>query len=275
MAFSTQTHTVSGSALSALLLTIGFLRPEHLSVTDNGTPTVAYSVVGDTVMFSPSIPVGHVVVVSRTTPQEAPLNTFDGLAQWRPATVDESFLQLLYLVQERDDALDAALMSIADAGNYFASSTVEDALQELGAQDGTALNAHVVDASDPHSAAGYAKQSGTGDFAGGIAPGGYNATSNPRVRTKKLTGTTPATANANVVIAHGLDVTKITRPPEVLVSSSDGRRVGPQCTYEDGSADYTYEVYTDATNVSVYLKPGVDTGYMCSRPITIWITYEV
>lgn len=127
MALSTQTVTVSGSALAALPLTIGFLREEHLSVEVDGVATSAFSIAGSTMLFSPSIAVGKVVKVTRTTPKDAPINIFDGQAQWRPAVVDESFLQALYWAQETaEQAVEAGSLSVSGDLDVGGATTVDD-----------------------------------------------------------------------------------------------------------------------------------------------------
>ena len=99
MPYSYQTLTTVEST-SNLVLNIGFLSPDHIFMQLDGEDYGAYTIAGNTVLFSPAIASGHVIKMFRTTPREECIHIYDGQAQWRPATVDESFTQALYWAQE-------------------------------------------------------------------------------------------------------------------------------------------------------------------------------
>lgn len=110
----------------------------------------------------------------------------------------------------------------------------------------------------------------------GLVAGTYDAASNPAVKTKKLTGTTSATAGGVVNIAHGLaDATKIVGisvlikpggldiyPPGDSIRSLGG---------PTPSVNYTY--WIGLFNVSVQTASNANSEIL-GKPVTIWITYE-
>lgn len=90
----------------------------------------------------------------------------------------------------------------------------------------------------------------------------------PAIKFKKLTGTTAATEGAGVVIAHGLDRTKILTV-DILVddgalSIGPGGAVSPGRVFTRQVSPFDVEVWTHTT----------DSENILSKPFTVLITYE-
>ena len=104
----------------------------------------------------------------------------------------------------------------------------------------------------------------------GIVAGAYNASSNPAVKTKKLTGTSSGSVSGSVSVAHGLDASKIISVSAVLTALGS---VYYLPGYDSPFTTSAYLVHFDANNVILTLNAGASN--ITSRPFTIWITYEV
>jgi hypothetical protein len=87
----------------------------------------------------------------------------------------------------------------------------------------------------------------------------------PKIKMKKVTGTTGSTDGATVNIAHGLTGSKIISIA-VLVTDASNNRYSPECT----EANKNYRSWFDNTNVVVKVG-GTDIR---GRPITVLLTYE-
>lgn len=91
----------------------------------------------------------------------------------------------------------------------------------------------------------------------------------PKIKMKKLTGTTAAAEGGGVSITHGLTSTKIIAI-QVMVEYSSGSYVPSSYT---NSAGYQYDWYADATNVTVG-NHATNSENILSKPIKVLITYE-
>lgn len=91
----------------------------------------------------------------------------------------------------------------------------------------------------------------------------------PAIKQKKLTGTTPASENSTLTIAHGLTSTKIIGV-QCIVHSASGSGILPGFTK---TAEFQYDVGYDGTNVSIYLS-ATNSGSILSKAVTVLITYE-
>lgn len=110
MAYSTQ-RALSDGTLREILLTIGFIDREDINVyvddqliTVTGTvdPTdITYEwITNNLIRFSEDIPDGSEVLIQRATQLGTVLNVFSAGASFDDPTMDENFLQLLYIAQE-------------------------------------------------------------------------------------------------------------------------------------------------------------------------------
>lgn len=89
----------------------------------------------------------------------------------------------------------------------------------------------------------------------------------PAVQMKKLTGTSPSSVGAIVLISHGLDWTKILAV-DVLLDPGGSTLVPPR--YDNPVLDYSFRV--TSTNIEIY--NGASATAIFSRPVRILITYE-
>lgn len=117
MAFSLQ-RAVSDGTLTNLAIDIEFFEQEHINVfvndivmPQNGTSNVdGYSYVwsGPTsITISPAVATGLEVLVRRSTPFDLPFHDFRAGAVFKDQTMDENFLQILYITQENVEGLTA------------------------------------------------------------------------------------------------------------------------------------------------------------------------
>ena len=110
----------------------------------------------------------------------------------------------------------------------------------------------------------------------GLVAGAYDATSNPAVKTKKLTGISPA-RGASANFPHGIaDSSKILG---VAVSIYDGSLnkylPGDTITSLGGpNPSVNYAVFIGLFNVSVSLASNAHADII-GKAVTVWITYEV
>jgi hypothetical protein len=91
----------------------------------------------------------------------------------------------------------------------------------------------------------------------------------PKIKMKKLTGTTGAAENGTVNMAHGLTSSKIIGV-QVIVHYATGCGISNAYAY---AAEYHFDWFYDATNVTVRNHP-TSSGSILSKPITVLITYE-
>ena len=92
----------------------------------------------------------------------------------------------------------------------------------------------------------------------------------PKIKQKKLTGTTSINAGETVTITHGLTMSKILNYV-VLVTSTDGRLVKENAN-TTSSPLYFYSTFVDSNNISVTL--GGSALYVKGSSFTVLITYE-
>jgi len=110
MAYSTQ-RALSDGTLREILLTIGFIDREDINVflddlpmTETGavpSSDITYEWITDNLIrFSEDIPDGSEILIQRSTELGSVLNVFSAGASFDDPTMDENFLQLLYIAQE-------------------------------------------------------------------------------------------------------------------------------------------------------------------------------
>ena len=118
MAYSTQ-RALSDGTLREILLTIGFIDRVDVNVyvdnvllTEAGTTPpsdITYEWITDNLIrFSEDIPDGSEVLIQRATELGTVLNVFSAGASFDDPTMDENFLQLLYIAQEAREGADLA-----------------------------------------------------------------------------------------------------------------------------------------------------------------------
>ena len=90
----------------------------------------------------------------------------------------------------------------------------------------------------------------------------------PKIKMKKLTGTSPA-VGASGTIAHGLDKSKIIGA-QVLVLGNNGNPIPPNFTSVGG---YEFEFFIDATNAVIYCI-AANSANIDGNAVTVLITYE-
>jgi len=90
----------------------------------------------------------------------------------------------------------------------------------------------------------------------------------PKVKMKKLTGTSPA-VGASATIAHGLDKSKIIGA-EVLVNNNTGNRIPPNFT---SVANHEFDFFIDTDNVHIYCI-AANSSNIDNNAFTVLITYE-
>jgi len=110
MAYSTQ-RALSDGTLREVLLTIGFIDRKDINVflddlpmTETGavpSSDITYEWITDNLIrFSEDIPDGSEILIQRSTELGSVLNVFSAGASFDDPTMDENFLQLLYIAQE-------------------------------------------------------------------------------------------------------------------------------------------------------------------------------
>ena len=104
MAYSIQ-RAVSDGTLSTIPLDIEFFEQSHISVFVNDLVlpdgTYTYSWIGPTtIQITPAVANGLEVLIKRSTPYNEAFHNFKLGAVFKDTTVDENFLQILYLTQE-------------------------------------------------------------------------------------------------------------------------------------------------------------------------------
>lgn len=103
MALSYQ-EAVSDGTLATLNVTVGYFDRADIHVlfdeVEDALPWAWVGATAATITFSPAVPVGVVVRVKRITSLAAPLHEFALGAAFTAESVDEQFLQSLYVAQE-------------------------------------------------------------------------------------------------------------------------------------------------------------------------------
>lgn len=108
MSFSIQRETSDGT-LSTIDLAIEYIDRADIQLfvddvliemTGGTTPYTWEWVTSSRVKITPDVPTGLVVMIRRGTPNDAMYHNFNAGATFKDETMDENFLQLLYLVQE-------------------------------------------------------------------------------------------------------------------------------------------------------------------------------
>ena len=98
---------------------------------------------------------------------------------------------------------------------------------------------------------------------------GSDAASVPKIKMKKLTGTTGATEGSRVTVAHGLTGAKILAI-DCLILWATNSKMGPGHIYDVG---YNYSCYADNVNINVRLD-ATGSENVTSKEYTVLITYE-
>lgn len=106
MSYSIQ-ETISTGALSTLSISIDYIARSDIHVFVDGvevfaTGSTTWAWVGstNTIKVTPTLSSGRVLKIVRKTKKDEALHLFDAGAIFRGATLDENFLQVLYLAQE-------------------------------------------------------------------------------------------------------------------------------------------------------------------------------
>lgn len=103
---------------------------------------------------------------------------------------------------------------------------------------------------------------------------GSEADAAPKIKTKKITGTTPTDDDLVALIPAGIDCSKILSVSIFVTTLGGGaRRIPPK--YQGFPGNTNYEYYIDLTTNSFIILPirGQSSGIL-SSPISIFITYE-
>lgn len=100
---------VSDGTLNRIVLRIAYLKKEDISVAVDLVPadgsTYSWKWDGDDIVITPTVAKGSEVTVSRTTDIDRVLNVFNAGAVFDNSTMDENFLQLLYVAQEYSEGV--------------------------------------------------------------------------------------------------------------------------------------------------------------------------
>lgn len=123
MAYSIQ-REVSNGTLQIITLRIKYFKKEHISVyvadkIADGTAGYSWVWDGDRIRMNVVIPNGVEVMIRRKTPMDVPFHTFRQGAVFKDVTMDENFIQQLYINQENVEGLSATdFYSDLDLHNY-------------------------------------------------------------------------------------------------------------------------------------------------------------
>jgi len=91
----------------------------------------------------------------------------------------------------------------------------------------------------------------------------------PKIKFKKLTGTTDATEGSAINIAHGLTLSKIIGF-DVLVTADNGNRIPMSFV---SVAEFQFDAFLTSTNVRLVLS-FANSGQLLSSAVTVLLTYE-
>ena len=124
MAYSIQ-REVSDGTLQTLTLRIAYFKKEHISVyvddklADGTAGRYSWAWDGDRIKLSAVVPSGIEVMLRRSTPRDAPFHNFRQGAVFKDVTMDENFIQQLYINQEMiEGAYSSDLYKNLDLHNY-------------------------------------------------------------------------------------------------------------------------------------------------------------
>ena len=124
MAYSIQ-REVSDGTLQTLTLRITYFKKTHISVyvddklADGSAGRYSWVWDGDRIRLNAVVPTGVEVLIRRKTPMDTPFHTFRQGAVFKDVTMDENFIQQLYINQENVEGLSATdFYSDLDLHNY-------------------------------------------------------------------------------------------------------------------------------------------------------------
>ena len=111
MAYSIQ-REVSDGTLQTLTLRIAYFKKTHISVyvddkLADGSAGYSWVWDGDRIRLNAVVPVGIEVMIRRKTPMDTPFHNFRQGAVFKDVTMDENFIQQLYINQESVEGLSA------------------------------------------------------------------------------------------------------------------------------------------------------------------------
>lgn len=106
MSYSTQ-RSVSDGTLQLLMLEIEFFDKSEITAYLDNLPTTDFVWATDSsIRFNAPVPAGVEVLLRRTTDLSSPRHVFTDGAQFKAATLDEDFKQILHIAQEAKEGLD-------------------------------------------------------------------------------------------------------------------------------------------------------------------------
>ena len=123
MAYSIQ-REVSDGTLQTLTLRIAYFKKTHIFVyvddkLADGSAGYSWVWDGERIRLNKVVPVGIEVMIRRKTPTDAPFHNFRQGAVFKDVTMDENFIQQLYINQENVEGLSATdFYSELDLHNY-------------------------------------------------------------------------------------------------------------------------------------------------------------
>ena len=123
MAYSIQ-REVSDGTLQTLTLRIAYFKKTHIFVyvddkIADGSAGYSWVWDGERIRLNKVVPVGIEVMIRRKTPMDAPFHNFRQGAVFKDVTMDENFIQQLYINQENVEGLSATdFYSDLDLHNY-------------------------------------------------------------------------------------------------------------------------------------------------------------
>ena len=124
MVYSIQ-REVSDGTLQTLTLRITYFKKTHISVyvddklADGSAGRYSWVWDGDRIRLNAVVPVGIEVMIRRKTPMDTPFHNFRQGAVFKDVTMDENFIQQLYINQENVEGLSATdFYSDLDLHNY-------------------------------------------------------------------------------------------------------------------------------------------------------------
>lgn len=152
MAYSIQ-REVSDGTLQTLTLRISYFKKTHIFVyvddklADGSTGRYSWVWDGDRIRLNKVVPVGIEVIIRRKTPMDAPFHNFRQGAVFKDVTMDENFIQQLYINQENVEGLSATdFYSDLDLHNYrmknVGTATTDADAVSLGQYRADALGAN-------------------------------------------------------------------------------------------------------------------------------------
>ena len=152
MAYSIQ-REVSDGTLQTLTLRITYFKKTHIFVyvddklADGSAGRYSWVWDGDRIRLSAVVPTGVEVLIRRKTPMDTPFHNFRQGAVFKDVTMDENFIQQLYINQENVEGLSATdFYSDLDLHNYrlknVGTATTDTDVVTLGQYRADALGAN-------------------------------------------------------------------------------------------------------------------------------------